>query len=327
MERRALIIGGVALLTARRAEAQPAGKVWRVGVLGPGVSGSGPGKRLYEAFVVALRDLGYVEGHTVAIESRFADGHMDRFPDLAAELVRLKVDVIVAWSTPAVVAAKQATTSIPIVMASSGDAVGSGLVASLARPGGNVTGLSWQRTEVASKWVEIIAETLPRASRIGVLWDSANPPDRVSRAALEDAGLVKKVRIDLVEARSGSELRQAFDSLTRKRVHAVIVMPNAVNAAHGREIADLALSTRLPSVYGEIESVNTGGLIAYSVDWTAMTRRAANYVDRIFKGAKPADLPIEQPTSYTLVINLKTAKVLGLTMSPSLLQRADQVIE
>jgi ABC-type uncharacterized transport system substrate-binding protein len=322
MDRRAWIIGGMALLTARCAEAQQAGKVWRIGAL---AGSQDPGQ--HDAFVVALRELGYIEGHTVAIESRYADGHMERLAELAAELVRLKVDVIVAWSTPAVAAAKQSTTSIPIVMASSGDAVGTGLVASLARPGGNVTGVSWHRTEVATKWVEIIAETLPRASRIGVLWNSASPPDRISRAPLEEAGRVKKVQIDLVEARSGSELRQAFDSLKRKRVEAVIVMPNPMNGAHKREIADLALNARLPSVYGDADSVRAGGLMAYRVDWTAMTRRAAYYVDRIFKGAKPADLPIEQPTKYTVVINLKTAKALGLTIPRSLLLRADEVIE
>jgi putative ABC transport system substrate-binding protein len=277
------------------AEAQPAGKVARIGYLAPNLAVN---PHLPEAFRQGLRDLGYVEARNLVIEIRSAEGKLERLPALAAELVALKVDVIVAGGTPAALAAKQATTTLPIVVSAAGDPVTSGLVTSLARPGGNVTGLSMLSPDLVGKCLEQLKQAVPGVSRVAV-----------------------------VEARGPEEFDRAFSEIIRVRAGALTVLPSSMFISERRRLVDLAAKNRLPAVYSVREFVDAGSFMAYGPNLPDLNRRAATYVDRILKGAKPGDLPIEQPTKFELVINLKTAKALGLTIPQSLLQRADQVIE
>ncbi len=314
--------------------AQQPAKIWRIGFLSPNSPsdperpGSPFGERGLEAFRQGLRDLGYVEGQNIAIEYRWAEGRFERLPDLAAELVRLKVDVIVAVVTQASLAAKNATRTIPIVMVAAGDPLGSGLVAGLAHPGGNVTGPSSMLAEVAGKQLELLKETVPKASRVAVLWNPANAVWqaqmlRETKVAARALGL----RLQLLEARGPGELEGAFAAMTRERASALLVQVDVIFALHARRIADLAAKRRLPAMYGSREHVEAGGLMSYAPNIPDLFRRAATYVDKMLKGAKPGDLPVEQPTRFELVVNLKTAKALGLTIPPSVLIRADQVIQ
>jgi putative ABC transport system substrate-binding protein len=277
------------------------------------------------AFRQQMRDLGYTDGQTVLFEGR--RGPAPVLSDLAAELVTLKVEVIAAWSTPAVVAVKRRTTSIPIVMASSGDAVINGLVASLARPGGNVTGVSWQRSDLISKQVQLIRELVPEASRIGVLWDSTDPIAPSLRAGLESVRSITKLHFELVEAVTPADLDKAFQTMRNARVAGVLISSAQRYYNLPREVATAALAHRVVTVFSEPEGVKAGGLMAYTVDWVEMSRQAAHYVDRILRRVKPADFPVEQPRKFEFLINLKTAKAFGLTVPPSLLARADEVIE
>lgn len=308
------------------AEAQQTAKVSRVGWLSPGSSTSD--ENFLAAFRDGLRELGWVVGQNIAIESRWAEGKFERLPDLAAELVRLKVDVIVASVTQASLAAKHATGTIPIVMVGVGDPVGSGLVASLARPGGNVTGPSSMLAEVSGKQLALLKEAVPKASTVTVLWNPANPVWQA--AALRQTQVTASalgLRLQLVEARGPDELERAFEAMARDRARALLVPADIIFVRHAQKIADLAARHRLPAMYGFREHVQAGGLMSYAANFAVMFRRAATYVDKILKGAKPTELPVEQPTKFELMINQKTAHALGLTIPPALLLRADEVIQ
>ena len=325
MERRAFLgtlAGG--LIAAPFAEAQPAGKVPRIGFFGPP---PGSGGQLVQSFRHGLRDLGYIEGQNIMIEYRWTDVDPRHFEALAAELVRLRIDVLVASVTPVILAAKRATTTIPIVMANAADPVASGFVASLARPGGNVTGLSRFVPDVVGKELELLAHAVPGVPRIGVLVNPDNGlhAEMLRRAQHEAPAL--GVDLEIAEARAPDHFGAAVDGLRRKRVGAVLVLGDGMFFLNRARLGDVLLQTRLPSMFGNTEHVEAGGLMAYSASSRDKYRRAAHFVDRILKGAKPADLPVEQPTKFELIINLKTAKALRLTIPPSLLQRADQVIE
>jgi putative ABC transport system substrate-binding protein len=317
----ALSIIGAPLAT----EAQQPAKVLRIGLLSPfSLSDT---EHWHEAFRQGLRDLGWVEGKNIAIEYRYAAGRSARLPDLVAELVNLKVDIILATTATDALVAKNATRTIPIVIASSGDPVGSGLVESLARPGGNITGLSQIAPEMAGKRLELLKEIVPKLSHVAVLW---NPEGQVSRLSWEEIQLPARqlgIQLHSLEVRSPNEFAKAFEDATRARVGALAIMPNPVFAGNLKRIADFAAKSRLPSTFHLREFVESGGLMAYGPDRSDMFRRAATYVDKILKGTKPADLPVEQPTKFELVINLKTAKALGLTIPQTILLRADQVIQ
>ncbi|HEV2056976.1 MAG TPA: ABC transporter substrate-binding protein [Methylomirabilota bacterium] len=281
-----------------------------------------------DAFRQGLRELGWVEGQNIVIDYRFAEGRFDRLPDLAAELVRLKVDIIVAVSTPGVVAAKNATETIPIVMISVGDPVGLGLIASLARPGGNVTGLSYSAgLEIVGKQLELLKETVPKIRRVAILSNPANPSHPPAIRELNVAARSLGVRLQFLEARGPNEFDGAFAAMATERVGALLVLTDGVFILHRTQLADLAARSRLPGAHGTREMVEAGGLMSYGPSLRDLYRRSAAYVDKILKGAKPGDLPVEQPTKFALVINLKAAKALGLTIPPSLLQRADEVIQ
>jgi len=330
MDRRAFIsVITLGLLAAPLAtEAQPAGKVPRIGLLANNLAAN---PHLVEAFLRGLRDLGYVEGRNVVIEYRAAEGKVERFPALAAELVALKVDVIVvAGGPPGALAAKQATSTLPIVFIGAGDPVTSGLVTSLARPGGNVTGLTGLSPELVGKGLEQLKQAAPGVSRVAVLWHPGGLGERTEKDMLKGAEVAAQalgVRLQVVEARGPADFDRAFSDMTRARAGALTMLPSSMLFGERRRLVDLAAKNRLPAVYPSRESVDAGGLMAYGPNVADLFRRAATYVDRILKGMKPADLPIEQPSKFELVINLKTAKALGLTIPQSLLQRADQVIE
>jgi ABC-type uncharacterized transport system substrate-binding protein len=325
MDRRTFISGiTVGLLAAPLAvAAQQPGKVYRIGLLSP--TSQSPS---IEAIREGLRTLGYVEGQNLVIEYRSAEGRFDRLPDFAVELVRLHVDVIVAVVTQASLAAKNATSTIPIVMMAVGDPVGAGLVASLARPGGNVTGTSGMAVEVASKLLELLQQVAARIHRVSVLWNPANEVFQGQMVkATEAAARSMGIQLQMLAARDVKEIDRAFAAMTKGRAEALVVLPDPVFVAQHSRIAVFAARNRLPSVSGSSGYAEEGGLITYGPDFFELGRRTAAYVDRILKGAKPGDLPIEQATKFELAINLKTAKALGLTIPPSLLQRADQVIE
>jgi putative ABC transport system substrate-binding protein len=282
---------------------------------------------LGDAFRQGLRELGYVEGRNIVIETRSAEGKSERLPGLAAELVRLTVDVIVAASPPATEAAKQATSTIPIVFALSGDPVAAGLVASLARPGGNVTGLATISQDLVGKQLELLKEVAPKISRVAVLQNPSNSGHALSLPSAEGAARTLGVQLQIQKAGNPAEIEAAFAAMTRQHAGGVLVLRDALFREQRTQIAALAAKRRLPAVYGLREQAEAGGLMAYGASAPYNFRRAATYVDKILKGAKPADLPVEQPTKLELVINLKTAKALGLTIPPSLLGRADHVVE
>ena len=327
MDRRAFIAGTFGLLAAPLdAEAQQAAKVARIGFLSVDLAGNPRGT---EAFRQGLRDLGYVEGTNVVIEYRDAERKLERLPLLATELAASKVDVIVAPNTPAALAAKQATTTLPVIFIGAGDPVTSGLVASLARPGGNVTGLSVLSTELVGKWLELLKQAVPGVSRVAALWHPGAMDERTDRDMQKEAEIAAQalgVRLLFVEARGPADFDRAFSDMTRARAGALTVRPAPMFISERRRLVDLAAQNRLPAVYAWREFVDAGGLMAYGPNLPDLYRRAATYVDKILKGAKPADLPVEQPTKFELVINLKTAKALGLTIPPSVLARADEVI-
>ncbi len=329
MERRtfmAMLTGGL-LAAPLAAEAQQAAKVPRVGYLANFPPGALP--QLHEAFLQGLRDLGYVEGRNLVIEYRDAEGKFERLPALAAELLPLKVDVIVAPTTAAALAVKQATSTLPTVFAVAGDPVGSGLVTSLARPGGNVTGLSLLLPELVGKCLELLKQAVPGVSRVAVLWQPGGYPGRTEKDMLKEAEVAARalgVRLQVVEARGPDDFDRAFSDMTRAGAGALTVLGSTMLFIERRRLVDLAAKNRLPAVYQGREFVDVGGLMSYGADLADMFRRAATYVDKILKGAKPGDLPVEQPTKFELVINLKTAKALGLTIPQSLLLRADEVI-
>ena len=312
-----------ALLAVR---AQPAVKGPRVGWLSPGSAASD--EKFLAAFGDGLRQLGWVVGQNIAIEPRWAEGKFERLPDLAAELARLNVDVIVASVTQASLAAKRATSSIPIVMVGVGDPLGSGLVDSLARPGHNVTGPSSMLAEASAKQLALLHETVPKAAAVAVLWNPANPVwQAAALKQTEAAARAMGLKLQLVEARGPDEFDQAFDAMSRERASALFVPADIIFVRHTRQLADLAAKHRLPAMFGFREHVEAGGLMSYAASFPVMFRRAAAFVDKILKGAKAADLPVEQPTKFELVINLKTAKTLDIAVPQSVLQLADELIQ
>ncbi len=282
---------------------------------------------LLEGFREGLRELGYTEGKNIAIEYRWAEGRVDRLPQLATELVQLKVDVLVTAGSPGILAAKQATTTIPIVMALGGDPVGSGYVASLARPGGNITGLSNLAEDLVAKLLELLMKAVPGVSRVAVLSNPANPAHASFRRVIQGAAGTMGVKLLPVNASGPREFDGAFATMIREHAGGLVELPDPMFLTERNRLTGLANQNRLPAIYGFREHAAAGGLMAYGVNLRDSYRRAATYVDKILKGAKPADLPVEQPTKFELVINLKTAKALGLTIPPSVLVRADQVIE
>ena len=318
----------LSLLTAPlAATAQQQGKVPRIGILTPNSTALEASTPLWKAFRQGLRDLGYVEGKTIILEYRFAEEKPERFPDLAAELVRLQVDVIVAGGVVAIGAAQHATRTIPIVMAGTSDPVGRGFVASLAHPGGNITGLSFLGAELPGKRLEILKETVPQSARIAVLVNPADAYYGTWMNSLTVAARVLGVQLHVVELHRADELDTAFAAITREGAEALIVLRPASFARVGRRLVELAATHRQPAIYEDRRYVEAGGLMSYGPNSDVVFGRAAYYVDRILKGAKPADLPVEQPTKFEFVINLKTAQALGLTMPPTLLFQADEVIQ
>jgi putative ABC transport system substrate-binding protein len=306
-------------------KAQQAGKVYRVGYLGNSSASLEPD--LVEALRQGLRNLSYVENQNIIIEYRWAEGRYDRFPSLVADLIQHQVDVIVTAGTPGTLAAKQATRTIPIVMAVSGDAVGAGLVDSLARPGANVTGLTTMVAELEGKRLELLKEILPRLSRVVLLGNPANPLTAIIFNQARTAARVLHVTLERVDIRAVDEFENAFATIAKARPDAIIIVADRFFLAERERIVGFTARQRLPAMYPYREFVTLGGLMSYSPDYAESFRRAALYVDKILKGAKPADLPVEQPTRFELVINMKIAKTLGVKIPNSILMRADKVIE
>jgi len=308
------------------AEGQSAAKHPRVGYLGTGSASADA--QLHEAFREGLREHGWIDGQNLVIEYRWPEGRLDRLPDLAAELVRQNVDVIFAPSTASTVAAKNATKTIPIVMAMVGDPVGRGIITSLARPGGNVTGLSFGvGLGFIGKQLELIKEVVPKLSRVAVLGNPGEPQHKSQVSEAEGASRTLGLTLQVLQARSPNEFDRAFAAMVQNRAGALLVLSGPVYVLHRGQLADLAAKRRLPAIYNFREFADAGGLLAYGPNIRGFWRRAATYVDKILKGAKPADLPVEQPTKFDLLINLRTARTLGLTLPPSLLLQADQLIE
>jgi putative ABC transport system substrate-binding protein len=313
------------ILLAPLAQAQQGGRVARIGVLWftfPSVSAP-----FFEALREGLRELGYVEDQNIAFEQRWAERNPHRYPELAAELARLKVEVIVAGNLESARVAKAATGTIPIVLTAGGDPLRAGLVSSLSRPGGNITGLSELGPDLAPKLLQLLKEAVPRLAKVAILWDPSNPSQSPTRQESELAARMLGSAIVSLEVAVPGDFERAFSAATREQPDALIVYTTPITYSHRMQIIDFAARRRLPVVSSAREFVDAGGLMSYGPNLRALFRRAATYVDRIVRGAKPADLPIEQPTQFEMVINLKTAKALGLTIPPPLLQRADQVIE
>ncbi len=311
-----LLLGHVGI-----AEAQKPAKVARIGVL------SGPTDPGVEAFRQGLRELGYVEGKSITIEHRSAEGKLDRLLDLAAELVRLKVDVIVASSNLAIIALKQATQTIPIVMSIASDPVGAGFIASLARPGGNITGLTVIAEQLSGKRLELLKEINPKISRVAVFRNLTTPTHAVLWKETQDAAAVLGIKVLPLDIRGPDEIESAFGTMAREHAEALIVLPEPISFTHRKQIVDLAAKNRLPAMYPWNEFVDSGGLMAYAPNRDDLWRRAATYVDKILNGTKPADLPVQQPMKFELIFNLKAAKQIGLTIPQSVLYRADKVIK
>jgi putative tryptophan/tyrosine transport system substrate-binding protein len=317
-------LGAILFLLCSSALAQQRAKIPRIGFLTAG-SLSAISVRV-EAFRQGLRQLGYVEGKNIVIEWRSIEGKADRLPGLAAELVRLKVDVIVTAGPQATYTAKQATATIPIVMTFDSDPVGSGSIASLARPGGNITGLSTLAPEISGKQLELLKEIVPRLSRVAVLGSSTTPGNAQSLKETELAAGALAVQLQYLDVRDPKDIATAFRAAGKGRADSIIVLAGSVFNSHRTQIAELAVKSRLPAIYFRSEFVEDGGLMSYATDITDLDRRAATYVDKILKGAKPADLPVEQPKKFEFIVNLKAAKQIGLTIPPNVLVRADRVI-
>ncbi len=319
------LLATVLLVTVAPVEAQQFGKVPRIGLLTVGSSTSFPTR--IEGFRQRLRELGYVEGKNIVIEYRYAEGKEDRLPDLADELVRLKVDLIVVGGGIATLAAKKATSTIPIVMAVASDPVGSGFVASLARPGGNITGSTLINPDLSGKRLELLKEVIPEVTHVAVLVYRGNPASALLVRETESAAQSLGLQLQILDIRASSdELENAFGIVKKGRSKAIQVLSSAFFAAQRKKIVELAATTRLPAVYDTSLYVEAGGLMSYGVDIDDLYRRAAVYVDKILKGTKPSDLPVEQPMKFEFIVNLKTAKLIGLTIPPNVLVRADKVI-
>jgi putative ABC transport system substrate-binding protein len=311
--------GGL-LASPLAAEAQQAGKVHRVGVVVGGVD-------LTDNLRQGLRELGWVEGQNLVVLKRVWSGRTEQFPEIIADLIQRKVDVIVSSSTPAVRAARDATRTTPIVMAGLTDPIGAGLISSLAQPGGNITGLTNISTELSAKRLELLKEVAPRVSRVAVLWTPTHPGQAIAWQQTQQAAQALGLVLFSAEVRRPEDFAPAFTAIVAERAEALLVLPDPLTTLHRQQTADFAVKQRLPSMYAASYWVQAGGLLSYGTSFSALWRRAAVYVDKILKGARPADLPIEQPTKFDLVINLKTAKALGLTIPQSLLLRADEIIQ
>jgi putative ABC transport system substrate-binding protein len=328
MQRRAFItlLGGAAVLAwPVVARAQQTGKVYRIGILDQAprtLNGAN-----LDAFQKGLREFGYIEGLNFVIEYRSDDGRLESFRNLATELVQLKVDLILTRGTPAALAAKNATTTIPIVLSGLGDPVANGVVASLAHPGANVTGLSGVTTELQAKRVELLTELVPQVARIAFLTNMGNPNAQLNWEQTETAARVLGIHNQLIDVRKSEDIRRAFDDASEQRIEALVVAPDGLLSSNRKLIVELAATHRLPAIYSSGEFINSGGLASYGPNFPDLYHRAAVFVDKIFKGAKPADLPVELPTKFQLVINLRTAKALGIDIPATLLGRADEVIE
>jgi putative ABC transport system substrate-binding protein len=307
------------------AEAQPLTKHSRIGFLNVGTPATSPARQ--EVFRQGLRDLGYLEGKNIVIEWRYAEGKPDRLPAIAADLVRLKVDVIVTGGGISTRSAKDATVTIPIVMTQDIDPVGNGFVASLARPGGNITGLSTLAPEISGKQMELLKEIVPKFARVAVLGTTTNPGNAQALKETELAAGAFKVQLQYLDVLGSKDIDTGFQTASKARADAVLVLISSVLNTHRAPVVNLAVKSRLPVIYPFPEFVEAGGLISYGVSFADLWRRAATYVDKILKGAKPADLPVEQPTKFELIINLKAAKQIGLTIPPNVLVRADKVIK
>jgi putative ABC transport system substrate-binding protein len=327
MRRREFItlLGGAAASWPLAARAQQLAKLPSIGYLGQSTA-SAESQRV-AAFLQRLGELGWIEGRNVAIEYRWADGRIERLAEFAAEFVRLKVDVIVTSGTPPVVAIKRATSVIPIVFAAAGDPVGFGLVTSLARPGGNVTGLSTLATDLTGKRLELLREVVPSLSRVAVMANARNPQAVLEMREVQATAPTLGMEAITLEIRRSEDIAPCFDALVEGRANALLVAFDALVSTNGIRIGTLALGARLPTMHGNRDNVELGGLMSYGPNLPDLWRRAGNLVDKILRGAKPADIPVEQPTKFDLVVNLITAKALRLTMPPSLLARADEVIE
>jgi ABC-type uncharacterized transport system substrate-binding protein len=326
MRRREFItlLGGAAAAWPLAARAQQPAKVPRIGFLFYGSHGPSPE---IDAFRQGLRELGYIEGQNIAVEYRFASGRVGHLPELAAELVRLKLDVIVTPTTPASVAAKQATNTIPIVIAGIADAVGAGLITNLARPDGNVTGLTSISAELGGKRLELLKGVVPKASRVAVLHDPADRSNVLVLKQLQEAAPALGLTLQPLEVQEPGEFEGAFIAMTRERADALFGAAGVLTYEHRKTVVGLAAKSRIPTLWGHRQFVDVGGLMSYAVNFYDQCRRAATYVDQILKGSKPADLPVEQPTKFEFILNLKTAKALGLEIPPTLLALADEVIE
>jgi putative ABC transport system substrate-binding protein len=319
-------VAAAAIAAPLDTQAQQAGKIYRIGFLSYASYAAAPA--FVEAFRQGLRELGWVEGQNVIIDYRFAEGRLDRLPELAAELVGLKVDIILAPQGPAAVAAKNATAIIPIVMASVTDPVGLGLTASLAHPSRNITGLTYGvGVDTHSKQLELLRETVPQISRVAVLSNPANPAHALAMTNVQVAAQALRVELQLLEARGPDEFDGAFANISKERVGALVVLADAALGLGRTRLADFAARNRLPSMGGLREDAEAGGLMSYGPNVPDLYRRAAAFVDKILKGAKPADLPVEQPTKFELVVNLKTAKAIGIIIPQSILLRTDEVLE
>jgi putative tryptophan/tyrosine transport system substrate-binding protein len=322
MDRRTFLgaLASCLFATPLAAQAQPVGKVYRIGVVVGGVDYT-------DNLRQGLRELGWVEGQNVVVLKRVWGGRTEQFPKIIADLIQLKVDIIVSSSTPAVRAAKESTRTILIVMAGLTDPVGAGLISSLARPGGNITGLTNIFTELSAKRLELLKEVAPRVSRVAVLWNPTHPGQAIAWQQTQQAAQALGLVLFSAEVRRPEDFSPAFTAILVERAEALLVLPDPLTSFHRHQTADFAVKQRLPSVYAASYWVQAGGLLSYGPSFPEIWRRAGVYVDKILKGARPADLPIEQPTKYELIINLKAAKALGLTIPPALLQRADQVID
>jgi putative ABC transport system substrate-binding protein len=316
-----VLIGAAGAGLPLGAHAQQSGKIWRIGFIAHRY------EKFYEPLFQGLRELGYVEGQNLVVERRFADGRSERFQGFADEMVRLKADIIIVVTTPAALAARNATTTIPIVHPAAIDPVGTGLIASLAHPGGNITGLAVLNAETSAKRLELLREVVPGLSQGAVLWNAANPANALAWKETEGAGRALGVTLQSHELRGPKDFDNAFAMIAQQRAHIMLVLQDALTLEFRKEIIAFALQQRLPSMFVGKEWVEEGGLMSYGDRLPERYRRAADLVDRILKGAKPAELPVEQPTTFELVVNLKTAKAIGLTLPLTFLARADHVIE
>jgi ABC-type uncharacterized transport system substrate-binding protein len=320
-----MLLGGAAAAWPLAARAQNAGKIPRVGFMGN--STAALEANLVEPFRAGLRELGYREGSNIVIEYRWADGRYERFPALVAELLAVPVDVIVTAGTPAALAVKKATSSVPLVMIAVGDPIGTGIVPSLARPGGNITGLSSIAPDLEGKRLELLREVLPKLSHVGLLLNPLNPFHEASMRQAFTAAQALGIELQSLEVRRSGDLEGAFAAILRRKPGALLILADRVFLHNRKRMMDFATEQRLPSVNAYRELVEAGGLMSYGPSYEDMHRRAADYVDKILKGAKPGDLPVEQPTKFTLIVNLKAAHAIGVDVPPLLLARADEVIE